>query len=71
MGGENESNLLKNQFDALVQDESVAADSIEKIFDMQFRSRFSELISRAGDRRSRTGTTAGYDAFYKGVFPEN
>jgi hypothetical protein len=42
MGVENESNLLKNQFDALVQDESVAAGSIEKIFDMQFRSRFSE-----------------------------
>lgn len=63
--------LIENQFDTLVQDESVAADSIEKIFDMQFRSRFSELRSRAADRRSRTGTTAGYDAFYKGTFPEN
>ena len=32
-----ESNLLKQQFDELVHDESVAANSIEEIFDIQFR----------------------------------
>jgi hypothetical protein len=43
----NEWNLLKDQFDALVHDESVDADSIEKILDVQFRRRFAELINRA------------------------
>jgi hypothetical protein len=43
----NEWNLLKAQFDALVHDESVDADSIEKILDAQFRRRFAELINRA------------------------
>jgi hypothetical protein len=47
----NEWNLLKNQFDALVQDESVGPDSIEKIFDTQFRRRFGELINRTADRK--------------------
>ena len=42
----NEWNLLKDQFDALVHDESVDADSIE-ILDAQFRRRFAELINRA------------------------
>jgi hypothetical protein len=43
----NEWNLLKDQFAALVHDESVDADSIEKILDAQFRRRFAELINRA------------------------
>jgi hypothetical protein len=38
----NEWNSLKDQFDALVHDECVGADSIEKIFDIQFRRRFAE-----------------------------
>lgn len=38
--------LLKQQFDELVHDESVAADSIEKIFDAKFHRRFAELINR-------------------------
>ena len=42
----NEWNLLKQQFDALAHEESVGPDSIEKIFDMEFRRRFSELINR-------------------------
>ena len=42
----NEWNLLKRQFDALAHDESVGPDSIEKIFDDEFRRRFSELINR-------------------------
>ena len=44
----NEWNLLKDQFDALVHDESVGADGIEEIiFDTEFRRRFTELINRA------------------------
>ena len=39
-------NLLKQQFDELVHDESVAADSIEKILDAEFHRRFAELINR-------------------------
>jgi hypothetical protein len=38
--------LLKQQFDALVRDQSVDADYIEKIFDMEFRRRFAELINQ-------------------------
>ena len=55
----NEWNLLKHQFDALMHDESVSADSIEKIFDDRFCRRFAELINRAADRHSRTGTPVG------------
>jgi hypothetical protein len=40
-------NVLKHQFDALVQDEGVDPDSIEKILDEQVRRRFVELINRA------------------------
>ena len=42
----NEWSLLKHQFDALAHEESVGPDSIETIFDMEFRRRFSELINR-------------------------
>jgi hypothetical protein len=45
--------LLKRQFDALVHDESVDADSIAKILDEQVRRRFVELINRAADRRTK------------------
>jgi hypothetical protein len=41
----NEWNLLKHQFDALAHEKS-APDSVEEIFDMEFRRRFSELINR-------------------------
>jgi hypothetical protein len=64
----NEWNLLRHQFDALVHDESVGADSIEKILDDQFRRRFAELINRTADRYSRTGTPVGSRAFPKGHF---
>jgi hypothetical protein len=47
----NEWNLLKNQFDALVQDESLDPGSVEKIFDTQFGRRFGELINRTADRQ--------------------
>jgi hypothetical protein len=45
--------LLKRQFDALVHDESVDADSIAKTLDEQVRRRFVELINRAADRRTK------------------
>ena len=46
----NEWNLVKDQFDALVHDESVQEDSIEKFLDDQIRRRFGEWISRAAER---------------------
>ena len=42
----NEWNLLKHQFDALAHEKSAGPDSVEEIFDMEFRRRFSELINR-------------------------
>jgi hypothetical protein len=48
----NEWNLLKRQFDALVHDESVDADSIEKTLDDQVRRRFAEMINRAVEDRT-------------------
>ena len=33
----NEWNLLKQQFDALLHDENVSADSIEEVLDVEFR----------------------------------
>jgi hypothetical protein len=47
-----EWNLLKRQFDALVHDESVNADSIEKTLDDQVRRRFAEMINRAVEGRT-------------------
>jgi hypothetical protein len=49
----NEWNLLKHQFDGLVNDESVDADSIEKLMGDQVRRRFAELINRAANRGQR------------------
>jgi len=48
----NEWNLLKHQFDALAYQESADADSIEEIFDMEFRRRFTELINQTARRNS-------------------
>jgi hypothetical protein len=42
----NEWNLLRDKFHALVREGS---DSIEDIFDAQFRCRFSELIDRVAE----------------------
>ena len=47
LAAHNERNLLKDQFQALVREGS---DSIEDIFDAQFRRRFSELINRTTER---------------------
>jgi hypothetical protein len=46
MSKTNEWSLLKRQFDALAHEKGVGPDSIEKIFDMEFRRRFSELVNR-------------------------
>jgi len=50
MSEANDWDLLKRQFDALMHDESVAAESIEEIFDVQFRRRFTELITKTAQR---------------------
>jgi hypothetical protein len=49
----NEWNLL-DQFRALVRDESMRDESIEKFFDYEIRRRFGEAISRAGRKREQT-----------------
>ena len=55
LAAHNERNLLKDQFHALVREGS---DSIEDIFDAQFRRRFSELINRTTKRENRTHSDA-------------
>ena len=70
MSKTNEWDLLKHQFEALVQDESVDPDSIEKVLDDQVRRRFAELINRAADRRSRTRNTGQFPRVSYGPFPE-
>ena len=46
-------NLLKQQFDELVHDESAATDSIEKVLDAEFHRRFAELINRIASNENR------------------
>ena len=50
-----EWDLLKHQFDALVHDENVGAVSIEKIFDAEFRRRFTDLINQTAQRNGTSG----------------
>ena len=55
----NEWDLLKRQFDALMHDDDDnVAESIDEIFDVQFRRRFIELINQTAQRNS---TTIGYN----------
>ena len=49
----NEWNLLKNQFDALVHNETEHEDSFEKFLDDQIRRRFGEWIARATERKKQ------------------
>lgn len=70
MSKTNEWDLLKHQFEALVQNESVDPDSIEKVLDDQVRRRFAELINRAADRRSSTRNTGRSPRVSYGPFPE-
>ena len=60
MSKTNEWDLLKHQFEALVRDESVGPDSIEKVLDDQIRRRFAELISRRATPRNKTGNTGQF-----------
>ena len=48
----NEWELLKRQFNALIDSSSVSAEGIEEIFDVQFRRRFAELITQTAQRNS-------------------
>jgi hypothetical protein len=50
----NEWSLLKDQFDALVRDEGMPEDSIERLCDDQISRRFAEWIIRAVGRKSKT-----------------
>jgi len=50
----NEWELIRRQFDALTYDESV--ESIEDIFDAQFRRRFTDLINQIAQPDSMTGS---------------
>jgi hypothetical protein len=54
MSKTNEWNLLRHRFDELAQDESAGGESIEEIFDVQFRRRFAELINQTAERNSTT-----------------
>lgn len=51
----NEWSLLKEQFDLVLQNQTVAPDSAEKMFDARFHSRFAELINRIFERNSKAG----------------
>jgi hypothetical protein len=51
----NEWNLLREQFHALMHENS---GSIEDILDVQFRRRFSELINEVAERANRTEPNA-------------
>jgi hypothetical protein len=57
MSNANEWDSLKRQFDALMLDESVDPKSIDEIFDIQFRRRFTDLINQTARRNS----TGGYN----------
>jgi hypothetical protein len=47
MQDRSEWNLLKEQFDALVRDESARQDDLEQFFDHQIRRRFGQAIAKA------------------------
>jgi hypothetical protein len=63
----NEWSLLERQFDALAHEKNVGPDSIEKIFDMEFRRRFSELINRTRGL-STQNRDIGSHGFYMDLF---
>lgn len=44
---------LKQQFDALMHTESAEGESVEEIFDLQFRRRFAELINETAQSNKR------------------
>jgi hypothetical protein len=67
MSKTNEWSLLKRQFDALAHEKGVGPDSIEKIFDMEFRRRFSELVNRTRGL-SRQNWDIGSHEFHMDLF---
>ena len=54
MSKANEWELIKRQFETLMHDENVDAESIDEILDVQFRHRFTELINQAAQRNSES-----------------
>ena len=52
----NEWTLVRDQFDALVRQR---ADNIEDILDALFRSRFSQLITQAAERKKTMNRAKG------------
>src|SRR6186997_1339233 len=64
----NEWSLLERQFDALAHEKSVGPDSIEKIFDMEFRRRFSELIDRTRGLSTKNRDIGSHGFFYMDLF---
>ena len=70
MSKTNEWDLLKHQFEALVQAESLDPDSIEKVLDDQVRRRFAELINRAADPSKQNSDTGQFPRVSYGSFPE-
>jgi hypothetical protein len=65
----NEWNLLKNRFDALAHAQSVDTDDVEKIFDMEFRRRFAELINQTREP-STQNRDIGSRTFHRDPFSE-
>jgi hypothetical protein len=55
MSKANEWDLLKRQFDALMHNESAGVESLDEIFDVEFRCRFAELINQTAQRNSTSG----------------
>jgi hypothetical protein len=53
-----ERDILQRELDALIRDESTGAQSIEEIFDVEFRRRLTELINHTAQRKS---TGVGYN----------
>ena len=53
----NDWDLLKREFDLLTHDEDVDVESINEIFDLEFRRRFTELINKTAQRVSARSET--------------
>jgi hypothetical protein len=54
MSNANEWDLIRRQFDTLIHRASVDAESIDEIFDIEFRRRFTELINQTARRNSQS-----------------
>jgi len=52
MSKANEWDLLKRQFNALTHHHSAGSESVDEIFGVQFRYRFTELINQTARRSS-------------------